>query len=251
VPSVNGSVALFSTDGQKVLGSPLTLSNGVATGLVTLDIAHSVRLVAVTTGVPAGASGVITVNPSTPVVKVFTPPVVRAGTAFAVTVTAVDRFGNGVTGPVTLTDSDGQKLTLNPSAVKVVHGSATFGVTLTRADKLTLTASVDGVSAVSTTLTVLPAAAVSFAVIAPASASAGQAFSVTVRALDAFGNVVTGFNVPVTFVSSDGQKVQVSTPLTLSGGVGTVKVTLAKPGTVKLTALGGGLKGVSDDIVVA
>ena len=58
-------------------------------------------------------------------------------------------------------------------------------------------------SAVSSSITVSPAAASSLSISAPASVTAGRAFSVTVSALDDFGNVATGYRGTVQFTSSD------------------------------------------------
>ena len=61
------------------------------------------------------------------------------------------------------------------------------------------------VTGTSGAVTVNPAAATHFAISAPASVSQGAAFSFTVTALDAYGNVATGYVGTVHFTSSDGR----------------------------------------------
>ncbi len=249
VTSFNGNVTLVSSDGQKVTGSALTLTNGVGTGSVTLDFADNVRLIAVSTSLTPATSSAITVNPATPVVKVFAPTEVVAGAAFGVTVTAVDQFQNGFSGAVTLTSSDGQKVILTPSAVNVSHGVVSFAITLDTTDNLTLTATVDGISAASGSITVLPGAIASFTVTAPSTATAGTPFTVNVTSLDQFGNVVTTANGGVALISSDGQPASPGV-VNVVKGVGSATVTLDKADTVMLSALVTGAKGVSNSITV-
>src|SRR5262249_48125338 len=55
------------------------------------------------------------------------------------------------------------------------------------------------------TVTVTPAAATQLHVSAPATSPAGAPFTVTVSALDAYGNIATGYTGTVSFSSSDGQ----------------------------------------------
>src|SRR5262249_46534420 len=93
-------------------------------------------------------------------------------------------------------------------------------------------------------LTVNPAAAVAFTIVAPGSVTAGTAFDVTVTARDAFGNVATGYNGRANLYSSDGQAVA---PLfvNLTNGVGQVSVTLARTGLVRLPGAYSGPAGAS------
>ncbi len=95
-----------------------------------------------------------------------------------------------------------------------------------------------------------PAAAVAFSVSSIGKVTAGTPFAVTVTAHDAFGNTVTAFNGPVTLFSSDGQKVLLSGPLTLTHGVGTAQVTLDTANVVALTAVGSGIGGTSSAITI-
>ncbi|HVS36406.1 MAG TPA: hypothetical protein VMS17_12640, partial [Gemmataceae bacterium] len=87
----------------------------------------------------------------------------------------------------------------------------------------------------STTTTVSPAAAARFAVGAPTSATAGAAFTATVTALDAFGNVATGYAGTVHFTSSDAQAA-LPADSTLTNGTGSFSVTLKTAGAQSITA---------------
>src|SRR5205814_9620598 len=139
-----------------------------------------------------------------------------AGTAFSITVTALDQFNNvatSYTGTVHFTSSDGAAvLPANYAFVGGDNGVHTFtnlttlktsgNHTVTGTD--TVTGSITGTSG---TIVVSAAAASQFTVTAPASATAGTAISVTVTAKDARGNVATGYTGTVHFTSSDGDAV--------------------------------------------
>jgi len=79
------------------------------------------------------------------------------------------------------------------------------------------------------------AAAPHFAVAAPASITAGSAFSFTVTARDQVNNVDTGYAGTVHFTSSDGQAV-LPADATLSNGFGTFSATLKTAGNQTITA---------------
>src|SRR5205807_2440879 len=72
---------------------------------------------------------------------------------------------------------------------------------------------------------------------APASATAGQPFSVSVTAEDASGNPVPSYSGTVHFSSSDSSAgVKLPPDSTLSNGQGTFSVTLVRSGSQTLTA---------------
>jgi hypothetical protein len=76
--------------------------------------------------------------------------------------------------------------------------------------------------------------------------------SITVTALDAYGNIATGYSGTVHFTSSDGAAV-LPANATLAAGVGTFSVTLKTAGTQSVTAtdtLGASIKGTQSGIVV-
>ena len=92
-----------------------------------------------------------------------------------------------------------------PGTDNGVH-TFTAGVTLKTAGIQTVTVSDTSnglVLGASGTVTVTPATATHFVISAPASAKKGAPYSFTVTALDAYGNVATGYRGTVTFSSSD------------------------------------------------
>src|SRR5262249_19003735 len=126
-----------------------------------------------------------------------------------VTVTALDPTGNpdpNYTGTIHFDSSDAQAgLPTDYTFTAADHGTHTFSIMLTTAGPQSLTVS-DGTGSASatTTETVTPAAASTFSFSAfPATVSSGQAFTLTVEALDPFGNVATGYTGTVHLGSSD------------------------------------------------
>jgi hypothetical protein len=170
---------------------------------------------------------------------------VTAGTALSVTVTAQDAYGNTVTGyrgTVHFTSTDGQAvLPANYPFTATDAGKHTFSVTLKTAGSqtVTLTDTANGaVTGTSGAITVNPAAATHFRISAPASVTHGVAFAFTVTALDAYGNVATGYLGTVTFTSSDGKaKLPPNYTFTsANAGVVTLQATLNSVGVQSLTA---------------
>ena len=74
-----------------------------------------------------------------------------------------------------------------------------------------------------------------FSVVAPGTATAGTAISITVTALDASNATATGYTGTVHFTSSD-TSAQLPADATLTNGVGTFSVTLETAGTQTVTA---------------
>ncbi len=161
------------------------------------------------TGAINGTSNTIAVGAATTSqLQVVAPANATAGSAMSVTVTAQDQYGNttaGYGGTVHFTGGGaGATLPANYTFVGGDNGSHTFtnGVTLTQAGNRTLTATdtvTGAITGTSGAIAVASAAAATFTVTAPASATAGSAFSVTVTALDAFGNTATGYTGTVHF----------------------------------------------------
>src|SRR5262249_6862985 len=138
------------------------------------------------------------------------------------------------------------------NVVSLTKGVGSAVVTLNRADTVALTALYNGVLGVSGNILVssnsppaTPGKAVTFQVSPPAGETAGSPFSVTVTAKDDFGNTVTGFNGSVTLYAGDTQKVGGSPVLTLTNGVGATQIDLKIAHQLTLTAVGGGISGVS------
>ena len=153
---------------------------------------------------------------------------------------------------MTLTSSDQQAgLPANYTFSAADLGSHTFSVVLKSSGSQAITGTAGSVSG-QAAVQVGAAAATNFVVSAPAAATAGASFQVTITAKDAFGNTVTGYTGVVTLSSSDGQHVYLSpSTVTVSGGVAKVAVTLDIANSLKLTAVAGTLKGSSNSIQVS
>jgi hypothetical protein len=161
-----------------------------------------------------------------------------AGTAFNITVTALDNSGQMVTsysGTVHFTSTDGQAVF--PASSTVANGTATAQVTLKTAGNQTITATdTSALTGTSGAIVVKATAATQF-LVAPATftTTIGAAFNFTVTALDALNNTATGYSGTVHFTSSDAQAA-LPGDSTLTQGVGTFSVTLKTSGSQTITA---------------
>jgi hypothetical protein len=214
-----GTVHFASSDGSATLPSNYTFVGGdngshTFTNGVTLVTAGT-QTVDVNDTVATSATGSASVDVSAASIDHFdvsAPGTSTAGAAFSVTLTAKDAFDNtitGYTGTVHFVSSDGSAtLPSDYTFVGGDNGSHTFtnGVTLVTAG--TQTVDVNDTVATSATgsasVDVSAAGLDHFDVSAPATATAGNPFSVTVTAQDAFDNTITGYTGTVHFASSDG-----------------------------------------------
>ena len=189
-----------------------TFANGVK--LVTLGT----QTVTATDTVSGSVTGtaVVTVNP--PPATHFTvsaPASVSAGSFFTFTVTALDTFNatvTGYTGAVHFSTSDGNALAQVPADYTFVssdNGVHTFtsGAKLITAGLQTIKAATKTprrtASRASCDTDGQPLAAADLSVVAPAVPIANRGFSVTVSALDSFGNVATSYSGAIHFTASD------------------------------------------------
>jgi hypothetical protein len=167
------------------------------------------------------------------------PTTTNSGEPHPFTVTAEDAFGNvatGYTGTVVFTSND--PLAVLPGPSKLTNGVGTFTATLvTPGGNRTLTATDSANSSLTgsqTGITVVQVAA-SFRVTGfPMITEAGAPHTFSVTAVDANGNVATGYTGTVMFTSNDLQAV-LPGPSTLTNGVGTFTVTLKTAGTDRIT----------------
>jgi hypothetical protein len=175
--------------------------------------------------------------------RVTAPATAAVGVAFTITVTALDPYNNvatGYRGTIHLGSSDvSALLPADYTFTSADQGNHTFagGVALYRAGSQSVTAGDTAIPTItgSAAVAVNPAAARRFTVSAPAGATAGAAFNLTVAAQDPFGNTATGYTGTVHFSSSDGQAtLPADAPLT--GGVGSFTATLRTAGNQTLTA---------------
>jgi sugar lactone lactonase YvrE len=185
-------------------------------------------------------------NPTPDHLVVTAPGSATAGSPFTFKVQAVDAFNHvdaHFSGIVHFISSDPHAVL--PDDVQLTGGTGTFTATLKTAGSNSLTASnaVRGLTA-SATVNVSAAAASSFLVAVPSTATAGVSFGATVTAVDAFGNTATSYHGTVRFGSSDAHAV-LPANTTLANGAGRVSVTLKTAGsdTVTVTDTASGIKG--------
>src|SRR5262249_9635430 len=135
--------------------------------------------------------------------SVTAPNSATAGTAFNVTVTALDQSDNlvtGYTGTVHFTSSDGRAAL--PADTMLTNGVGTASATFDAAGSQTITATdtqTSSITGTSNAVTVSAASATHFSVSASPSATAGISFSFIVTALDPFNNTATGYTGTVHF----------------------------------------------------
>ena len=249
-----GTVHFTSSDGAASLPASATLTSGTGTFAATLKTAGNRSLTAADTVTASitGTSGTIAVSAGiTTHFTVSAPTAATAGTAFYVTVTALDAFNNVVTsygGTVHFSNSigtpslaaNGTKLSTAamPPDAMLTNGVGTFAVDLQTAGSQTLTVTDTvnpSIAGSTSTIAVSAGAATHFAVAVPATAAAGTVFSFTVTALDASDNTVTGYSGTVYFTSSDGAAI-LPANATLTNGTGTFAATLQTAGSQTLSA---------------
>lgn len=281
VTNVNpGSGSTTGGTGVTITGNNFTGATGVTFGGAAATSVVVVSDTSITCTTPAGLAGTASVivttpsgsntantlftyvGPSATHFSVVAPATTIAGTAFSFTVNALDASNNvvsGYRGTVSFSSSDASPSVSLPSSYTFVagdNGSHVFGssATLVSVGTQTVTAkdtanSLTGVA----NITVNPAAASSFAVTAPATATAGTAVNITVTAKDPFGNTATSYSGTVHFTSSDGSA-SLPANSTLTAGAGTFSVTFNTTGNQTVTAtdtVSGGLTSTSSAVSVS
>ncbi len=188
--------------------------NGSHTFSVTLVTAGS-QTVTVTDTQSSGTitgSATVVVNPAAASHFALTsfPSPTTAGQAGSFTVTALDRFGNTVTGyggTVFFRSSDARAiLPLNYTFVTGDQGVHSFAATLKTAGTQTITVkdtANHSITGSQTGIVVNPGPTTHLRIIAPAAATAGTAFSITISARDNYGNITPTFTGLIHFRSSD------------------------------------------------
>jgi fibronectin type 3 domain-containing protein len=183
-------------------------------------------------------------DPNQPVnhLAMTAPASVTAGTPFTLTVSAENGYNAvipGYQGTVHFTSSDpGATLPSDYTFTSTDFGVHSFTVTLGKAGNQTVTAQDTATSYIKGTATVKvnPAVTSLLAVQGfPPSTTAGVPGTFTVTAMDAFGNVATGYTGTVHFTSTDPQAV-LPADATLTNGTGTFSATLKTAGSQSLTA---------------
>ena len=266
-----GIVSFTTTDPQGAFGTnSATLTNGIGTFSATLKTAGSWTIAAsgrFNVNVPLIFNGTSNITgTSNPIMvsaaaaagfTVVAPANVVAGNVFGFTVTAFDAFGNiatGYTGTVQIASSDAAAIL--PANGTLTNGVGTFTATLETAGLQTLTAADTtnvALNQSSNLITVSPTLASQFVVLAPVNAVAGNAVNLTVVALDAFGNIATGYAGTVNFTTTD-PLATAPASITLANGVGTIGAILKTAGVSTITAtdsINGALNGTSNPIAVS
>jgi hypothetical protein len=217
--SYRGTVYFTSSDAQAALPANYTFAaadNGVHNFSVTLKTAGTQSITATdttTASITGTQSGITVVAAAASQFAVSTsaanPDI--AGTPFDVTVTAQDAYGNtatSYTGTVHFTSGDpyGARFPADYTFQAGGQGVHTFaaGATLYTAGTwdVTGTDTASGISGAAF-VNVQAAPAVAFQVVAPASATSGVAFDVTVIAVDPYGNTDRNYTGTIHFTTSD------------------------------------------------
>jgi hypothetical protein len=256
-----GTVHFTSSDGQAVLPADAMLTGGSGTFMGIFKTAGTQSLTATDTG-SSGLTGteagiaVAAAAASRLNVSDFPSPI-TAGAPGAVLVTAVDAYGNVATayqGTVQLTTSDPQaQLEASHTFTAGDGGRYAFGAVLTTAGTQSLTATDTADASITGSqagIVVTPAAAHRFVITAmPATVTAGDTITLTVTAVDAYANVVTGYSGTVHFASSDNQAaLPADTPLT--NGTGTFTANLYTAGSQTITMSDAGDSSITGAAVV-
>src|SRR5207249_3057174 len=195
-----------------------------------------------------------TTAPGTPAGKIGTPAGQTAGTAFSVTVNAVDANSNMISTNDTIAITSTDANAALPANAQLVAGSKSFNVTLKTAGSATVTASDathPGIAAsTSPAIGVNPGAFTKLQLLVPGETAApgssagktgtptaqtaGNSFNVTINAVDANWNVVST-NDTVAMTSSDANA-GLPANASLVSGTKIFSVTLKTAGSATLTA---------------
>jgi hypothetical protein len=262
----NGNTVVFS-GGSLPANSSCSVTISVIAAVTTgttgtyTDSTGTVTSSNAPTGTAATAALTVAANP-TKLVYTSSPatPIIAGGNSGTFTVALEDANGNVTTyyaasGSVTVTVTAGGYLQTYSGPVS--NGVATFNLSsipLTSAQTYTYTATYSGLTSATATEVVNPGAAASLSVIGLSTFIAPQmSGTATVRALDAYGNVATGFTGMVTLTSTDALAAFSPTSYTYTtadAGTHNFTVTLNTAGTQTVTANSGALNGSETGILV-
>ncbi len=234
---------------------------------ITLYNASATTTLTAKEGTIAGSSGSFTVSPANAAsFSVSTPSTQTAGTAFNLTLTAKDAYGNTATayagsmpiafsGPLTSPDGEAPKY---PTSVSFAAGVGTASITIYDAGSTTLTAQEGSIAGTSGSFTVNGLTTTSKFLLSTPSPTAGKSFTETVTATDTYGNTTTGyignktlsFSGPAKAPNGTSPKYPFSS-VSFSSGVGSASITLYKAETTALTVTQSTVSGTSASFTVA
>lgn len=272
VGGFTGTVAFSSTDVQAGLPTDYTFTaadggahtfnvslktstpNSVFWSFDVVDTANASTLVTIT--------NFQVVNAAVATFTLSVPTNITAGVEFSSKVTALDAFGNTVKnyfGSVHFaTSSTNAGLPADYRFNSLDSGVQSFTLTLNTSgsQSLTVVDAADSLVTATGTSTVKPSVATSIALAYPTSTTAGVTQTLTVSAMDAYGNVSTGYRGTVAFSSSD---VQAGLPANFTfnnkdSGVHAFNVTLKTSGAQSISVtdvVDGGLAASQSEISVA
>jgi hypothetical protein len=214
-----GIVHFTSTDAQAALPANYTFAaadNGVHTFSGTFNSTGTWTVSATDTATSSitGTSGAVNVSPqivATKLVVTSSVTTTTAGSPFTITVTAEDNSGNTATtyaGTVTFSSTDAQAvLPASYTFTAADRGVHTFSVTLKTVgangspQTITATDTTNNLTG-STSVSVTPSVATHFSLVFPSTVHVNTAYSITVTALDAYGNTATGYRGTIHFTST-------------------------------------------------
>jgi trimeric autotransporter adhesin len=212
-----GTVQFTSSDPQAGLPANYTFSSndgGTHTFIVILKTAGTQSITVADQAISGFTSTQSGINVVAAAAASFSvtgfPAATTAGVTQSFTVIVRDAFGNlavGYTGAVRFSSNDTQAgLPANYTFTPGDAGVHTFTATLKTAGSRSITATDLADSSLTGTqagINVTAAAATHFAISAPSTIQRQTNFSITVTALDAYGNIATGYRGRVKFTSSD------------------------------------------------
>ncbi len=249
------AVSLAATGGASVSAAGSSGVNGTFSGTVTTTTSGPVTISAYLGATLVSQSPTVSFQPGAPapggsLVVAGASAVADGNSSATITVTVKDSYGNPIPGAVVSAAGTNGAIVDGPHTTGS-DGTATFGAKSTTAGASTITFTSGGVTLGSGDVTFQPGAAAKLAFSqAPTSAVAGQALSqVSVRLLDAHGNLVTGDarNVTVSVASGPAGEAIAGT-LTVATSSGTATFTtlvLHKSGSTTLSASGPELTGAT------
>ncbi len=211
-----GIVSFTSSDQHAGLPASYTFATadqGSHTFTVNLDTAGSQSIIATDSSNAISSQATVQVTSAAAAsLVVGAPATTAAGALASITITAFDAYGNvatGYAGIVSFSSSDQKAgLPANYTFTTADQGSHIFTLNLDTAGSQTVTV-IDNANAISAQASILvtPAAATSFEVRMPNTMMAGVPLSATVQAVDAYGNVASGYSGTVMLTSSDAHAV--------------------------------------------
>ena len=239
----SGSPALTLTGvtDPKAILPAVTITNGSGSFTTTLTVAGTqVFTLTDAANSVSGNSGPVAVGAGAAANFVVTSPATAtAGIPVTSTVTTTDAYGNPTTysGSPTLTLTGVTDTNAILPTVTITNGSGSFTTTLTAAGTqvFTLTDTANTVSGNSGSIAVAAGPTTKFVVSAPATATAGAAFTSTVTTTDHYGNPTTYSGSPTVTLATPDAKATVPTTVSIGSGHGSFTTTLALAGAQTLT----------------